>query len=183
MCCIVIREKLGKFGPILIAQVIRCLRPDRIATALLDFIRVVLPDGNAYADCDGALSSVAILDNCLADSTPTVPIYFILSPGANVMGDLDSLALKYGFVAGETYHNVSMGQGQDVVAMRNLEMAHRQGHWVVLNNVHLMPRWLIELEKKLDEFALEGSNKKVHNYVSVTFIHTQIVILFLNVNV
>lgn len=142
-------------------QVIRCLRPDRIATALLDFIRVVLPDGNAYADCDGALSSVAILDNCLADSTPTVPIYFILSPGANVMGDLDSLALKYGFVAGETYHNVSMGQGQDVVAMRNLEMAHRQGHWVVLNNVHLMPRWLIELEKKLDEFALEGSNKKV----------------------
>jgi len=146
--------------------VVRCLRPDRIATALLDFIRVVLPDGNAYADCDSALSSVAILDNCLADSTPTVPIYFILSPGANVMGDLDSLAMKYGFIPGETYHNVSMGQGQDVVAMRNLEMAHRQGHWVVLNNVHLMPRWLIELEKKMDEFALEGSNKKFRLFLS-----------------
>jgi dynein heavy chain len=68
---------------------------------------------------------VAILDNCLADSTPTVPIYFILSPGANVMGDLDNLASKYGFIPGDTYHNVSMGQGQDVIAMRNLEMAHR----------------------------------------------------------
>ena len=146
--------------------VVRCLRPDRIATSLLDFIRVVLPDGNAYADCDGALSSVAILDNCLADSTPTVPIYFILSPGANVMGDLDTLASKYGFVPGDTYHNVSMGQGQDVIAMRNLEMAHRQGHWVVLNNVHLMPRWLIDLEKKLDEFALEGSNKKFRLFLS-----------------
>lgn len=146
--------------------VVRSLRPDRVATALLDFIRVVLPDGNAYADCDSALSSVAILDSCLADSSPTVPIYFILSPGANVMGDLDSLASKYGFTPGETYHNVSMGQGQDVVAMRNLEMAHRQGHWVVLNNVHLMPRWLIELEKKLDEFALEGSNKKFRLFLS-----------------
>ncbi|RYG70338.1 hypothetical protein EON64_00425, partial [archaeon] len=146
--------------------VVRCLRPDRIATALLDFIRVVLPDGNAYADCDSALSSVAILDSCLSDSLPTVPIYFILSPGANVMGDLDTLASKYGFIPGETYHNVSMGQGQDVVAMRNLEMAHRQGHWVVLNNVHLMPRWLIELEKKLDEFALEGSNKKFRLFLS-----------------
>ena len=146
--------------------VVRCLRPDRIATALMDFIRVVLPDGNAYADCDGALSSVAILDNCLADSTPSVPIYFILSPGANVMGDLDNLAGKYGYVPGESYHNVSMGQGQDVIAMRNLENAHRNGHWVVLNNVHLMPRWLIELEKRLDEFALEGSHKRFRLFLS-----------------
>ena len=146
--------------------VVRCLRPDRIAVALLDFIRGILPDGNAYADCDSALSSLAILDNCLADALPTIPIYFILSPGANVMGDLDNLASKYGFVSGESYHNVSMGQGQDVVAMRNLEMAHRQGHWVVLNNVHLMPRWLIELEKKLDEFALEGSNAKFRLFLS-----------------
>jgi dynein heavy chain len=146
--------------------VVRCLRPDRIATALLEFVRVILPDGNAYADCDSALSSVAILDSCYLDSTPTVPIYFILSPGANVMGDLDNLASKYGFVPGESYHNVSMGQGQDVVAMGNLEKAHREGHWVVLNNVHLMPRWLVELEKKLDEFAQEGSNKKFRLFLS-----------------
>jgi len=59
-----------------------------------------------------------------------------------------------------------MGQGQDVVAMRNLEMAHRNGQWVVLNNIHLMPRWLIELEKKLDEFALEGSHKKFRLFLS-----------------
>ena len=69
------------------------------------------------------------------------------------MGDLDSLAGKNSYVPGESYHNVSMGQGQDIIAMRILEMAHRQGHWVVLNNVHLMPVWLQVLEKKLDEFA------------------------------
>jgi dynein heavy chain, axonemal len=152
--------------PIKKMLVTRCMRPDRVATALTEFIRIVLPDGNDYADCDGALSNVAILDNCYGDSTPTVPIYFILSPGANVMGDLDTLAAKYGYLALESYHNVSMGQGQDVIAMRNLEMAHRQGHWVVLNNVHLMPKWLIELEKKLDEFALEGSHKRFRLFLS-----------------
>jgi dynein heavy chain len=146
--------------------VVRALRPDRIATSLLDFIRVSLPDGSEYADCDSALSSVEILDNSLADSTPTVPIYFILSPGANVMGDLDTLAAKYGFESGESYHNVAMGQGQDVVAMSNLELAHRNGHWVVLNNIHLMPNWLIELEKKLDEFALDGSHAKFRLFLS-----------------
>merc|ERR1711871_537589 len=152
--------------PIQKMLVVRCLRPDRVATALTSFVRTVLPNGNDYVDSDAALSSVDILDSTLSDSLPTTPIYFILSPGANVMGDLDSLANKYGFVPFESYHNVSMGRGQDVVAMRNLEMAHRQGHWVVLNNVHLMPRWLIELEKKLDEFALEGSHKKFRLFLS-----------------
>lgn len=61
---------------------------------------------------------------------------------------------------------ISIGQGQDVIAMHNLEMAHRQGHWVVLNNVHLMPTWLIQLEKKLDEFALEGSHKNFRLFLS-----------------
>jgi dynein heavy chain, axonemal len=125
-----------------------------------------MPDGESYTDCDSALSSVAILDSSLGDSSLSTPIYFILSLGANAMGDLDTLAMKYGFVPGESYHNISMGQGQDVIAMRNLEMAHRQGHWVVLNNVHLMPRWLIELERKLDEFAMEGSNKKFRLFLS-----------------
>jgi dynein heavy chain len=133
---------------------------------MTNFIRGTMPNGTDFVDCDSALSSRGILENCLIDSSPITPIYFILSAGANVMNDLDVVADKNGFVYGDTYHAVAMGQGQDVVAMRNLEMAHRQGHWVVLNNVHLMPRWLIELEKKLDEFALEGSNKKFRLFLS-----------------
>ncbi|CAM9273797.1 unnamed protein product [Choristocarpus tenellus] len=146
--------------------VVRSLRPDRMNTALSNFIRVALPDGSSYADCDSTLNSFQILEESFLDSTTTTPIYFILSPGANVVGDLDRLADKYGFVKNESYHNVSMGQGQDVVAMSCLELAHRNGHWVILNNIHLMPRWLIELEKKLDEFALEGSHEKFRLYLS-----------------
>jgi len=146
--------------------VVRCLRPDRMNTTLSGFIRGVLPNGNAYADCDSTLSAIEVLDQSLADSTPVTPIYFILSPGANVVGLLDKLADKYGFVKGQSYHNVSMGQGQDVVAMSCLETAHRNGHWVILNNIHLMPRWLIELEKKLDEYIQEGSHAKMRLFLT-----------------
>lgn len=107
-----------------------------------------------------------MLDQSIQDSTTATPIYFILSPGANVVADLDKMADKYGFVKGESYHNVSMGQGQDKVAMAALELAHRNGHWVILNNIHLMPRWLIELEKKLDDFAVEGSHTKFRLFLT-----------------
>jgi len=59
-----------------------------------------------------------------------------------------------------------MGQGQDVVAMDKMNMAHRQGHWVILNNVHLMPKWLVEVEKKLDAYALEGSNERFRIFLT-----------------
>ena len=42
--------------------VVRCLRPDRMTTTLMNFIRNTLPNGNAYADCDGALNALEILD-------------------------------------------------------------------------------------------------------------------------
>ena len=53
-----------------------------------------------------------------------------------------------------------MGQGQDVIAMSYLETVNTNGHWVILNNVHLMPKWLAELEKKVDKYAAEESHEK-----------------------
>ena len=115
--------------------------------------------GCSSADCDGTLNSLEILDQSYLDSTPSTPIYFILSPGANITADIDRLAAKLGMVEGDTYHNVSLGQGQDVVAMDKLSTGRQAGHWVVLHNVHLMPRWLNELNKLLDKLENTESMK------------------------
>jgi dynein heavy chain len=146
--------------------VIRCLRPDRMTVALANFVRRTLPNSSSFLDCDSTMNSIDILAQCLSDATPKVPIYFILSPGANIVSDLDIIAQKYGFQKGLSYHNISMGQGQDIVAMSCLEAAHRNGHWVLLNNVHLMPSWLLELEKKMDEFAVDGSHEKFRVFLT-----------------
>jgi len=59
-----------------------------------------------------------------------------------------------------------MGQGQDVVAMAKMEMGHKEGHWVMLQNIHLMPRWCMELEKKMDGYAIEGSHPNFRMFFS-----------------
>jgi dynein heavy chain len=146
--------------------VVRCLRPDRLTSALMQFVRTTLPGGSGYADLDADSNSFGVLEQAFDDASPTVPIYFVLSPGANVVADVDKLAERDGMKAGETYFNVSLGQGQDVVAQERLEAAHRSGHWVILNNVHLMPRWLKKVEKLLDEYASSGSHENFRVFMS-----------------
>lgn len=69
--------------------VIRCLRPDRITSALDNFIRKTLPNGNSFVDCDSTSSFFQVLHSAYTDSTPTTPIFFILSPGANPVKDVE----------------------------------------------------------------------------------------------
>jgi len=146
--------------------VIRCLRPDRITTALDMFIRRTLPNGDNYVDCDSTSSFFQVLSQSYADSTPTTPIFFILSPGANPVKDVELLARKNGIDPNKYLHQVALGQGQDVVALNKLEIGHKEGHWVMLQNIHLMPSFLKDLEKKLDVYATEGSHANFRLYLS-----------------
>jgi len=137
-------------------MVVRVLRPDRVTAALTAFIKEIVPSGKTFVECDSDLNSYQILEQSFDDSSPSIPIYFILSAGADVVSDVDKLAWKFGKQKGVNYHNISLGQGQDIIAGERLEVGNRQGHWIFLNNVHLMPRWLSILEKKLDEYAQQG---------------------------
>eukprot|EP00753_Platysulcus_tardus_P011842 PLAT3317.22.p1 GENE.PLAT3317.22~~PLAT3317.22.p1 ORF type:complete len:2183 (+),score=1467.98 PLAT3317.22:1402-7950(+) len=152
--------------PFLKLLVIRCLRPDRMTIALSSFIRGELPYGDEYVDCDATLSSLEVLAQSLEDSTPATPIFFILSPGTDVVSDVDKLAARYGFEKGATYFNESLGQGQDIIAMERLVMGSKLGHWVMLNNVHLMPAWLPQLEKQLEAKKEEGSHARFRLFLS-----------------
>lgn len=146
--------------------VIRCLRPDRITTALDIFIRKTLPNGDNYVDCDSTSSFFVVLSQSYADSTTITPIFFILSPGANPVTDVELLARRNGIDPLKQLHKVALGQGQDVVAMNKLEIGHKEGHWVMLQNIHLMPSFLKDLEKKLDVYATEGSHANFRLYLS-----------------
>ncbi|NWW49183.1 DYH9 protein, partial [Pedionomus torquatus] len=62
-------------------------------------------------------------------------------------------------------HNVSLGQGQEVVAERALDLAAKEGHWVILQNIHLVAKWLSSLEKKLEQHS-EGSHQDFRVFIS-----------------
>jgi dynein heavy chain len=147
--------------------VLRCLRPDRITGALANWIRHALPNGRDFMDCDASSSFQVILEASYDDSTNTTPMFFILSPGADPVKEVEALGRKLiGLRSGVNYHNVAMGQGQDPIAMSKLDMGHQEGHWVMLQNIHLMPRWCVELEKKLDVFVAENSHPSFRLYLS-----------------
>jgi dynein heavy chain len=69
---------------------------------------------------------------------------------------VDKLATKFGKKKGVDYHNISLGQGQDIIATEKLEIGNRQGHWIFLANVHLMPKYLVTVEKMLEKYAAQG---------------------------
>jgi len=146
--------------------VIRCMRPDRVNGAMAEWIRNVLPDGREYMDCDASSSFYEILHTTYLDSTNTTPIFFILSPGADPVKEVEAMGKNVVNGFAQTYHNVAMGQGQDVVAEAKLNIGHKDGHWVMLQNIHLMPKWCVELEKKLDQFAIETSNPNFRLFLS-----------------
>ena len=135
---------------------IRALRPDRMLMALEVLQRQVLPDAETYIALDAQLNSFQILEQIYEDSSSTTPIYFVLSPGVDVVADVSRLAQQYGMEEGISFHNISLGQGMDVVAEQRLEEAVQKGHWVMLNNVHLMPRWLLKLQTMLEGYAAQG---------------------------
>lgn len=79
------------------------------------------------------------------ESGPATPIFFILSPGVDPLKDVEALGRKLGFTTdNKNLHSVSLGQGQEVVAERALDLASKEGHWVVLQVSHTLnpPRTL-----------------------------------------
>ena len=79
----------------------RCLRPDRISIALEGFIRKILPNGNAFVEMDATNSFIQKLENTYdnVESNPAIPIFFILSPGADPTSEVIKYGESKGFMA------------------------------------------------------------------------------------
>lgn len=146
--------------PFLKLCVIRALRPDRMTSALTQFIKNVLPRGSEFVSMDQNLSFNDILQQAIQDATKetsmNTPIFFILSPGADPVKEVEKIGKKMRFEYNlNNFYNIALGQGQDKYADAKLEAGFRDGYWIMLQNIHLMPSWLGSLEKKLDQFSKE----------------------------
>uniref|UniRef100_A0A8D1A5Y0 Dynein axonemal heavy chain 9 n=1 Tax=Sus scrofa TaxID=9823 RepID=A0A8D1A5Y0_PIG len=107
---------------------IRALRPDRMAYAMRDFIEEKL--GSKYV-VGRALDFAASFE----ESGPATPMFFILSPGVDPLKDVENQGKKLGYTFNNrNFHNVSLGQGQEVVAEAALDLAAKKGHWVILQD-------------------------------------------------
>ena len=158
-------RKLDEKEPFKKLLILRALRQDRMTTALENYICNALPNGKDFIEGDAGKSFADILYASFEDADTITPIFFILSPGADPIIVVEQLA-KENHYYHDKFHRVALGEGQDITAMKVLDIAHKNGHWVVLENIHLMPRWLPKLEKKLDDFNNEGSHQDFRLFLS-----------------
>uniref|UniRef100_A0A8B9E0C3 DYH9 protein n=1 Tax=Anser cygnoides TaxID=8845 RepID=A0A8B9E0C3_ANSCY len=139
--------------------IMRAIRPDRMTYAVRDFVEEKL--GSKYVvgrSLDFATS--------FEESGPATPMFFILSPGVDPLKDVEKQGKKLGYTFNNrNFHNVSLGQGQEVVAEQALDLAAKEGHWVILQNIHLVAKWLSSLEKKLEQHS-EGSHQDFRVFIS-----------------
>uniref|UniRef100_A0A8D0BHG5 Dynein axonemal heavy chain 9 n=1 Tax=Salvator merianae TaxID=96440 RepID=A0A8D0BHG5_SALMN len=137
----------------------RAIRPDRMTYAVRDFVDENL--GSKYIvgrSLDFATS--------FEESGPATPMFFILSPGVDPLKDVEKHGKKLGYTFNNrNFHNVSLGQGQEVIAEQALDLAAAEGHWVILQNIHLVAKWLGTLEKKLEQHS-EGSHSAFRVFIS-----------------
>uniref|UniRef100_A0A7N8XYV6 Dynein axonemal heavy chain 11 n=1 Tax=Mastacembelus armatus TaxID=205130 RepID=A0A7N8XYV6_9TELE len=126
--------------------IVRALRPDRMTYTLRSDVM-----GTKYVH-----TARLEFNKLYEESSPSNAMFFILSPGVDPLKDVEKLGLKLGFSTDQgTLHNISLGQGQEEVAERILRNASKLGHWVILQNVHLVARWLPSLEAFLEAAAMD----------------------------
>ena len=150
-------KKLPSFAQLLI---FRALRPDRMSNVLSSFVANEL--GRDYVT-----SAAFDLEKAFADATPATPIFVFLSPGVDVAASVEALGRMLGISADKgTYAAVSLGQGQEPIAMERLATARKNGGWVLLQNIHLTIDWTNgPLEKAVDKLG-ENSHADFRLFLS-----------------
>jgi dynein heavy chain len=130
--------------------VVRCLREDRLLLAVNDFIRktetIDMAGGKLPAMGSKYVEPVTdTVDSVFKETDATTPVIYLLSAGADPTDSIDTLARR----KRKDLEAISMGEGQDVVALRAINAATANGSWVLLQNCHLGLDFIDSLEDVL----------------------------------
>ena len=126
-------------------NILRAFRPDRVYNAVRNFVMYEMKSDYFVQP------PVLQYDKIWSQSSALSPVVFILSPGADPHSALKALASQpqHNFFP-QKFKSLALGQGQSKVAEKILELGYLRGHWVVLQNCHLLTSWLKTLEKILE---------------------------------
>lgn len=122
---------------------LRCFRIDRVFRAVNNYITESMSE-------EFITPPVISFDAIYEQTNALTPVVFILSPGSDPTSDLMKLADRCGS-GGSRFKYISLGQGQENAALGLLDVAINRGHWLMLQNGHLLVPFIKRLEKILEK--------------------------------
>ncbi|EFC46212.1 axonemal dynein heavy chain [Naegleria gruberi] len=132
----------GKIKPFHKLLLVKCFAEEQVLLASKEFVKNNL--GESFIRPPGL-----DLEKALNDSTPSTPITFILSQGA----DPTSMLKRFAIEKNHELHIKSLGQGQETSAKKLIERGRKNGEWVLLQNCHLFVSFMPTLENIIAEFS------------------------------
>ena len=128
-------NSLTPFQKILI---IKCFREEKLLFALREYVKNAM--GAQYIE-----APPFNLAKALGDSSPAIPIIFILSQGSDPM----NLLQEFAKTNNKNLQYLSLGQGQGENAKRLIDNGKRSGDWTLLQNCHLSKTFMPDLEAQV----------------------------------
>jgi len=135
-------------GPFLKLLLLRSLRVDRTNLMCKQFVANTKEVGERYVE-----PVTDTMEMIYDSSEPEIPTIFLLSPGADPTEALETLARKRKVPPPS---NVSLGQGQEPVAIRAMNNAAiNGGSWVILQNCELGLPLMVQMEDLMTKLVKE----------------------------
>ncbi|CAK4090165.1 unnamed protein product [Aphanomyces euteiches] len=145
-CEVAFHQKIEKaLSPFQRVLVVQALRPDRLQSAIQNFICTLLKVKSLTPP------ALDLKDLCTSEASSTTPVLLITTAGADPSKELEEVATEV--VGREHYFEVAMGGGQQEKALTLLRSTAENGEWLCLQNLHLVVAWLVVLEKELNSLT------------------------------
>lgn len=138
-------EKLDRFQRLI---VLKAFRPEKMLFAIQNYVEA--ESGRFFIEPPS--TSLEVIYKDLDVKTPLI---FVLSQGADPTAALVRFTKEHGMI--EKFNVISLGQGQGPKAEELINMAKKEGEWVILQNCHLAKSWMTRLEIIVNQFEEEAS--------------------------
>eukprot|EP00388_Colpodella_angusta_P013622 GDKJ01034143.1.p1 GENE.GDKJ01034143.1~~GDKJ01034143.1.p1 ORF type:complete len:2177 (-),score=677.89 GDKJ01034143.1:78-6206(-) len=130
---------------LLIAIVMRCVRPDRVADALKQLVASVM--GSRFLDLSNE-DGINVGEILLHEASSIAPLLLVSAPGFDLCSKVIDCSQSLGR-APSLLHSLAMGEkATELVAMDLIraKASDSAGHWIILKNVHLCKKWLCDVD-------------------------------------
>jgi dynein heavy chain len=140
-------EKFQLLGRLERLLLFKCLKPEFLVKAVESFIKSEL--GEFYLK-----RQLFSISQAYSETNNLTPMVFILTSGDEPQSLIKNLSNSLN----SRLFSISLGKGQKEKASRFLKDFASSGDWLLLQNCHLMPSWMPELENILQR--LRSDNEK-----------------------